>query len=353
MKKLLRIILLLVNLLFAAALLLSTLAGVIPPSKSSAISLLSYGYPFLLAANIVWVAGWLCFSRKEFLVSLIAILLRCNFIPMFFQLGGNTEWLGNDTAQANVRVNAMKIMTFNVHGFHGVDDSLSPDEGAKMFFALLREEQPDVLTLQEFFDGKKVVVADTLETMGYRYHYGFKDRSYGLQLYSKYPFDYVCSLDGSNKLYADIVKGGKVVRLFCVHLDSYQLTHDETGNISKLISEDTLSVNVAKKLISTFREHENEWDEVLKKQILESPHPFIVAGDFNDTPASYIYQQLGKYAKDSYVEQGCGFCTTYHGMFPAYRIDHVFHSDTLQALSYKRVRSDISDHYPVVVTLKL
>ena len=81
--------------------------------------------------------------------------------------------------------------------------------------------------------------------------------------------------------------------------------------------------------------------------------PLIIAGDFNDTPASYIYQQATDLLSDPYVEQGRGFGTTYHGPYPAFRIDYILHSHDLEALSYKRIPSAISDHYPIVVTLRM
>ena len=85
----------------------------------------------------------------------------------------------------------------------------------------------------------------------------------------------------------------------------------------------------------------------------ESKLPIVLAGEFNDTPASYIYQQAKELLVDPYVEQGRGFGTTYHGPFPAYRIDYVLHTPDMEALSYKRVNTYISDHYPVVVNLRV
>jgi endonuclease/exonuclease/phosphatase (EEP) superfamily protein YafD len=81
--------------------------------------------------------------------------------------------------------------------------------------------------------------------------------------------------------------------------------------------------------------------------------PIIIAGDFNDTPASYIYQQATKMLCDPYVEQGRGFGTTYHGPYPAFRIDYILHSEDIKALSYKRIKTNISDHYPIVVQFDL
>ena len=68
-----------------------------------------------------------------------------------------------------------------------------------------------------------------------------------------------------------------------------------------------------KKFAETTRQHEREWKEELKPLVEESTVPLIIAGDFNDTPASYIYQQATDLLSDPYVEQGRGFGTTYHG----------------------------------------
>ena len=44
------------------------------------------------------------------------------------------------------------------------------------------------------------------------------------------------------------------------------------------------------------------------------------------------------------------FGSTYNGNFPAFRIDYILFDDNFKALSYKRITSDISDHYPIVAT---
>ena len=56
--------------------------------------------------------------------------------------------------------------------------------------------------------------------------------------------------------------------------------------------------------------------------------------------------------KDTYVEKGLGFGTTYSGGFPAFRIDMIMHSEGLTTLSYKRIKTPLSDHYPVKVALE-
>ena len=92
---------------------------------------------------------------------------------------------------------------------------------------------------------------------------------------------------------------------------------------------------------------------LLKPLVTECSLPLVMAGDMNDIPSSYLYHQITKELCDCYTDKGVGFSTTYNGGFPRYRIDMVFRSEGIRTLSYKRVRTDISDHYPLVVSFEL
>ena len=73
---------------------------------------------------------------------------------------------------------------------------------------------------------------------------------------------------------------------------------------------------------------------------------------FVPAPASYAYQRLKEIYADAYVEQGSGLSVTYDGMFPAFRIDYVLLDKAFTVDSYKRLKTDISDHYPLIVSFK-
>lgn len=351
MKKFFRFILLIVNVLFAAAMLLSTLSGTFAPSRFAAVSILSYGYFVLLLCNVLFIIIWLCMGRWEFLVSVAAIALRFSFVPLFFQVGG--------TAEADNSDDGLRVMTFNTHGFSGLDSDtvMTRDSGAVLFLRLLDAEQPDVLCLQEFFIPPRMRLADSLAARGFRYHYGVHAANLASPaiIFSRYPFARVQDMDRKSKFCVDIAKGGQEYRVCCVHLNSYQLTEDDIEGFEKLshAQPDSTTHRLLKKFVTTTRQHECEWKEELLPLVQKSQVPLIIAGDFNDTPASYIYQKAAELLSDPYVEQGRGFGTTYHGPFPAYRIDYILHSPDLAAVSYKRVRTDISDHYPIVVQLKI
>lgn len=351
MKKFFRAILLIINMLFALALILSTLAGVVTPHKFIYISILSYGYFLLLLCNVVFILIWLFMSRWEFLLSVAAILVRYSFLPLFFQAGGTTEVEPAD--------NQLKVMTFNTHSFGGqeIEGRDHEGEGVLEFFQILDDEQPDVFVLQEFWGGGKIKMRDSLDVRGYRHFYGVRGMNSisPLMIFSRYPFSHVDDMDKMSKFFVDVNKNGREVRVCCVHLDSYQLDRQDLESIEKLshAKVDDSTHRVLGKFKETTLRHEEEWNNDLLPLVERTKIPIIIAGDFNDTPASYIYQRATKVLVDPYVEQGRGFGTTYHGPYPAFRIDYILHSRDMKALSYKRVKTAISDHYPIVVTLDL
>ena len=157
------------------------------------------------------------------------------------------------------------------------------------------------------------------------------------------------------KFHVDLQKGDHRVRICCVHLDSYELNDSDYESFERLshAKTDSSTHQLLKKFAETTRRHEQEWKEELLPLVQSSQVPIIIAGDFNDTPASYIYQQATHLLSDPYVEQGRGFGTTYRGPFPAFRIDYILYSRDMEALSYKRISTPISDHYPIVTDLRL
>lgn len=351
MKKFFRIILLIINLLFALGLILSTMAGSVAPHKMVYFSILSYGYFPLLLCNVVLILIWLFMGRWEFLVSVAAIVARWSFLPLFFQVGGCTDIDPDD--------HQLKVMTFNTHAFGGQEISSNEHggEGVLEFLNMLDEEQPDVFVLQEFWGGGKIKMHDSLAVRGYTHFYGVHGTKSisPLMVFSRHQFTNVSNIDQTSKFYVDLVKDGHEVRVCCVHLDSYQLDVEDLESFENLshAKVDDRTHRVLGKFKETTLRHEEEWNNDLLPLVERSTIPIIIAGDFNDTPASYIYQRATRVLTDPYVEQGRGFGTTYHGPYPAFRIDYILHSRDLKALSYKRLKTAISDHYPIVVTLDL
>ena len=352
--KAIRSILFIVNVLLALGLLSSTLAGAVEPSRWLLPSLLAYGYLPLLAANVLLAAVWLLMRRWEWLLSVAVIALRWSMVGLFFQVGGTAKVPDREEHPAMVT-----LMTYNVHQFQGRDDQPEhSDSHAAEFLDLVRRQQPDVLCLQEYAAPKTVRVTDSLVLMGYNHYYGAHTSAtglpYGTVVFSRLPVTYVTRLD-DEKVLVELLKEQRRFRVCCVHTDSYRFDDSDREEIARMRRGEVQqsSRRTLGKVRETILSHEEEWKRSLKPVVQEHSLPLLLAGDLNDIPNSWLYRQIGREMKDTYCEKGLGMVTTYNGGFPKVRIDMVFHSEGWNTLSYKRLRTDLSDHYPVLTALEL
>ena len=87
--------------------------------------------------------------------------------------------------------------------------------------------------------------------------------------------------------------------------------------------------------------------EKVKEDALKCPYPYIIAGDFNDTPSSYAVNFIAEGLKNAFREKGSGIGRTYNGKFPNYQIDYIIASPQFDVASYQVTEKQLSDHYPV------
>lgn len=350
--KIIRAILLILNIIAAIGLIATTLAGVIAPSKNILPSVLAYGYMPMLGINIFFLLLWLFMGKWHFLVSTAAIAVRYTFIGLFFQIGGSST-----VPPAEDHPTMVSLLSYNLHNFGGNNYEIVPkDSNAIAFLDLLREYQPMVLCLQEYLPVEGISITDSLELMGYNHYYGSHGSNTaprGTVVFSKLPITYVKRID-QQKVLVEILNGDKPFRVLCVHMDSYAFNLDDRNDIEQIahLKLDSLSRSTMNKAKETVIRHENEWNDQLYPLISECNMPLILAGDMNDIPSSWLYTQITKHLEDTYCNKGAGFCTTYNGSFPRFRIDMVFHSPQFSTLSYHRIKSDVSDHYPILVSLE-
>lgn len=351
--KILRTILFLINLLLAIALLLTTLAPVVAPSRSVLPSLLAFGYLPLLAANVLMAVLWLVMGKWHFLLSAAAIAVRWGFVGLFFQVGGTAT-----VPDREEHPQMVSLMSYNVHLFKGLSNQAEQsDSNATAFLALVREYSPDILCLQEFVSSNTINVTDSLALLGYNHYHGShadKKTPKSTVVFSRLPITYIKRID-NNKLLVELMLDDQLFRLCCVHMDSYALDDSNREEIEHLLhgEVDTKS-RTLDKVKETIHMHETEWQDKMKSIVSESSLPMLLAGDFNDIPSSWLYSQVSELLDDTYRDKGFGISSTYNGDgFPHFRIDYVFHSKEFKALSYKRIKTDISDHYPILTSFEL
>ena len=352
--KVIRSILLIINVILALGLAATTLGDALAPSQSVVPSALAFGYLPLLAANGLMVVVWLLMKRWTWLLSAAAIALRWATLGMFIQLTGTSR-----VPDAEEHPAMVSLMTYNVHQFQGRDNNpQQSDSIAADFLALVRKHRPEVLCLQEYAAPKTLALTDSLTLLGYNHYYGAHTSArglpYGTVVFSQLPITYVNRLD-SEKLLVELHKEGRRMRVCNIHMDSYRFDAEDREEIERMRRGEMQpsSRRTLAKVKETILSHEKEWVEHVKPVVTASTVPLVLAGDMNDIPGSWLYRQVERELSDSFREQGRGLSITYNGGFPQFRIDMVFHGEGLETLAYRRLRNRLSDHYPVLTYLEM
>ncbi|WP_353133055.1 endonuclease/exonuclease/phosphatase family protein [Pseudopedobacter sp.] len=353
------------NLIAVATLLLSYLATVISPEKYWHFAFLGLAYPFILLANILFIFFWALKRRWYVFLSLCAIIVGFNNI-------NRTIGIRKKTVQDHTRdSSSIKLMTYNIHHFKKLGSEV--DSNARNnILELINEEQPDVIALQEFLTRKKGKlksennILKILNTKDY-YFYGTSGNDYesmGIAIFSKLPIithGNLTKLDpkgANNGLWIDVKKNGKIFRIYTVHLASIAFAPVDYyyfNRISNMNTEDE-DIKHGKKILSRLKSafiRRAKQVDILKAYTDSCKTPYIIMGDFNDTPVSYCVTQISKGLKNTFIEKGQGIGRTYNGDFPNFQIDYILATQDFNIHTYKTVKKSYSDHYPVISEVSL
>ena len=322
-----------INTLLALALLVSYLLPYISPEKFPFLAILSLFVPALILINSLFVFYWLIKLKKQLLLSTLILAIGWSFNSSLIQFSGKE--LSNKKG--------LSIMSYNVRMFNRwkwIDN----DSIGKNIINFVKSKDADIVLFQEYYILEK-------EKLDYEYKYiktQKKDNKTGLAIYSKYPIINKGSLNlentSNNIIFIDIVKEKDTVRIYNFHLQSLQLNTNEENfgqeNSEKLIARLKESFKIQAEQTKVFLEHEKAWKG--KK---------IVAGDFNNTNYSWIYNQIANDKKDTFLEAGKGFGKTFNYWFPL-RIDFILTDKKTSVNSYQSFqKQQNSDHFPILTNI--
>ncbi len=302
----------------------------------------AYSFVYILPLIVFSLIYWLRPPRRWALVPGILILLSIPAWNRHVQFGGNTD--------SNEKTGFV-VATLNAYSLHRLKldkkQVVQVDQTkSKQLFP--EDMQPDIICLQEIPRSYIPRGPD----WGISNSYLFRHKN--SLLVSRYPIEEKGkkSFEGSGNsiAWADITTPLGVIRVFNVHLQSNRISQDADAFAEAPIDEaKTWQVwrKILRKVRSStrLREVQARW---LADAIQTSPHPVLVAGDFNDTPQSYAYRIIRQGLNDSFEHGGSGFGTTFAGRIPGLRIDFILGSSDLNFGSHKVESVDFSDHYPVL-----
>ena len=339
------------NILVVIATLLAYVSPFISPADFWELSLFGLAYPFLLAANIVFILFWTFVQRRWIWVSLFTIVLGFNHI------GG----VLNFSLPFGKSGDYVSLITYNLGSFYQFNKKWKfRIKNEHQLYLFLKKNHPDLTVIQEFAQGKRrqewVLDSFKLHQIDRKFEF-IHNLVYYHGLDQKIENKGAIGFKRNNgATYVDTKLNGQLVRVYNLHLKSNHISVEtHRFNFKKdLLSRKIIPYgkHVYKQIKKAGQIRAMQVEEI-KLHINSSPHPVIVTGDFNDVPVSYTYRQLSKNLKDAFREKGQGFGFTYNGKLPGLRLDYVLVSPEIEVIDFQIPKVDFSDHYPIICRLKI
>jgi len=298
----------------------------------SSVSILIIFLPLLLCVNFLFFIYWIIKLDLRFVYSFLVLLIYIEKPISFFE---------ND-ALVN-KPEGLHVMSYNVRLFNHynwIKDSSLRDK--IRFF--VNEKNPDFIAIQEFHNDYRNLMSGFSSS-----HFGLNDGNVGLAIFGKGKMINKGEVISNNgriiAIYVDFIKQNDTLRLYNSHFKSYNL-----NPLSFKPNKETFKDVIGKtKLV--YEIQNNECLELIN-HMKKSPYSLILAIDLNNTPDSFIYNEISNLYSDSYSQNNFDFGSTYGFSFLPIRIDYIFYSKLIKVNSYKIHKVMFSDHKPISSFLK-
>ena len=331
--------------LFSALTAVSILCQYIPPAELGAWSIVSLAAPIIYIVDLAVFFYWIVRLRWWLvLVAAPAVVVGLYYMPLYYRIDLMRRYATHYDDRDFVR-----LATYNICG-----------NRTEQLGDYLQRCNPDILCLQEV----RPVANLAWEQVRKRYNVTSScDTLLTNEIASRYPLLRSGTIDSLNRrrvVWADVKVGMDTLRVINLHLNSTTISDDDTNYIEhhEYMGGNSLHKaslkEIVRKLASNNVRRSVQADAVARF-VAESPYRVVVCGDLNDVPMSYTYRTiLDAGLEDAFNVGGSGYSYTFNRYFNLLRIDHVFCSEGVAAVSYEVDNSaKYSDHYPVFVRVKL
>jgi endonuclease/exonuclease/phosphatase (EEP) superfamily protein YafD len=215
---------------------------------------------------------------------------------------------------------------------------LQKNRDSKRLLELAETIRPDVILLCET-DGWWT---RQLEVLNQAYPHVIsraQENGYGMNLFSRFPLHRpevrFLTDPGVPSFHAGMEVGGQIIQFYGVHprppgrMETGATPQDSGQRDAELV--------------------------LIAREAREHAEPVIVAGDFNDVAWSHTTRLFQRISRLLDPRVGRGLYNTFHARTPLLRfpLDHLFHSDHFRLADLRLLNSVGSDHFPVLVVLRL
>lgn len=325
--------------------------------------------PLINPSIFVWTAFFGLGFWPIFIVNIIILIIlislksrRTLIIPimaLLFSLPGLTKsYSFGEKKDGDAQI---KVMTYNIGVFRDYKvKSRTVAEVKSSLADLIEKHAPDVVCLQESGKWPKNTAYEFSKTIGYKHH-SYNENN-GNSYFSKYPIEKVDEFKNEKlNRFIDMTKitidKENYFYLINCHFNSFGISKQEieyindTKNIVK--DSDIYGKSLISKLKKGF-ELRTISTELLLDNLPDEDIPYIICGDFNDTPLSYTYNRISKTGlQDAFITTAKGIGKTYCGALPLLRIDYFWYNDMIEVIDFKRIKQTTSDHYPLIMMFNL
>ena len=333
------------NSLIILSLFSSLISPFINPNLFWPISFFGLFFPIIISLCLMFTIFWYFFNRKYIWVNIIFLFISIPFLSRYISFNNNNS----------CKENGIKVMSYNVRLFNKwrwIDEENIKQESVNF----INNQDLDIICIQEYYNPNKDL------KLNFKYsHIGIQKREedWHMAIYSKYPQinKKTVNIDGASMnnscIYSDIIVHYDTIRVYNIHLASNFFQKKDLDYIISAEKEKVKSgmVGVGKKLKYSFERRGREVSQI-KEHMKSSPYPIIICGDFNDTPVSYAYQQLGYNMKDAFIESGKGIGASF-SKIPTLRIDYIFLDNKFRSCNFTTHTEKFSDHRAISSTIIL
>jgi endonuclease/exonuclease/phosphatase family metal-dependent hydrolase len=354
-----------INAVLCLALFVSYLAPITDPQKHWYIAFFGLAYPMLLLSNVLMMIYWA--FRKSWFVLLSLLTILCGIDVLNNNIGFHPGYSQVAKPQAP---NNIRMLTYNVHSFKKFGSHKDIPTKHEIL-TIINDQQPDIIGIQEFYTrnrGEYDMVDSIKKITGTDNYYferlqGNAYESMGMVIFSRFPIINTGFIqlspdhsNGNQCLYIDVKKNDRPFRVYSVHLQSIRFEQEDYLYLDEVSKSGIGDMHSTRRLGGKLKKafiKRSEQVAKIKAHARQCPYPYIISGDFNDTPTSYAVNQMAKGLRNAFREKGFGLGRTYNGDFPNYQIDYIMATPQFNVASYTITEKKLSDHYPVCADLVL
>ncbi|MBO4593917.1 MAG: endonuclease/exonuclease/phosphatase family protein [Bacteroidaceae bacterium] len=345
-------IVLIANLVAVVLLLLSAFGGYVNPHRCGWMVSLVLLFPFLLAANVMFMVIWLVALSRKWLWS-FGVLLVCAFqIRTYCPIN----------MPQPIPKGSIKVMSYNTYGLgFGTRDSFDHRDMMKF----LSNSDADIFCAQEsnYNMGRKRDVEAATAHWRYCDSVQISSASNALTLFSNFPILDRHIIRSSSAGHVCVVYKVKTDRdtvlVVNCHFISNAISVEDKAAYQQIMSishrdstrEDIM--RLGRKVNDAGKRRADQADSLALYLKRQGDRPVIVCGDFNESPLSYVHTRLCRLLSDAYTASGNGPGISYHLNRMYFRLDNILCSHHFRSFGARvDSRQKMSDHYPVEAWLK-